>query len=203
MPITRPSDSAMKLTAVIRLFRHFIAWPAPSGPRWNTARPITSSSGRTRSTSIVSPPTMKTSSACSAPHCAPETGASTIATPTLCEQAPGFGRQPGFGRRRVEQQRARPEAGKQAVRSGDEVAHDLAVRHHREHDVAAPARRQPARPAPTRRPGSTRAARPGPRARRTAPARDRLSRGAIAIGSPMTPRPMKPMRVCVIMVVQG
>ena len=57
-----------------------MAWPAPSGPRWKTALPIRSSSGRTRSMSAAAPPHMKTSSAASAPHCAPETGALVLDT---------------------------------------------------------------------------------------------------------------------------
>ena len=46
-----------------------------------------SSSGLTRCTVAVSPPTMNTSSAACAPHCAPDTGASTTATPVACSAA--------------------------------------------------------------------------------------------------------------------
>ena len=88
MPIARPSLTARKLSAVTRLLRHFIACPAPSGPRWNTALPMQSSSGRTRSRSAAAPPHMKTSSAAFAPHSAPETGASIIATPASSSMRP-------------------------------------------------------------------------------------------------------------------
>ena len=46
------------------------------------------SSGRTRSRSAAAPPTMNTSSAACAPHSAPETGASTMATPRSASASP-------------------------------------------------------------------------------------------------------------------
>ena len=78
---------ALKVSAVIRLLMHFIAWPAPRPPRWNTARPITSSSGRTRARSAAAPPTMNTRLASAAPQAAPDTGASTIAAPCAARAA--------------------------------------------------------------------------------------------------------------------
>ena len=73
--------------AVIVLLMLFMTWPDPSGPQWKTARPSRSRTGRTRSTSADAPPTMKTRLACSAPHCAPLTGASTMPIPRSASAA--------------------------------------------------------------------------------------------------------------------
>ena len=59
-------------------------WPAPGGPMWVTAAPITSRIGRARSTASSSPPTMIASSPDSAMGWPPETGASTASTPFSC-----------------------------------------------------------------------------------------------------------------------
>ena len=82
-PSTSPSSVAWNVIAVTVLLIDFIMCPDPSGPRWNTApaEHVEQRAG-TRHVVASAPPTMNTSSAACAPHWAPETGASTIATPT-------------------------------------------------------------------------------------------------------------------------
>ena len=94
--------------------------------------------------SALAPPHMKTSSAAFAPHSAPDTGASTIATPASASRRPVASVSHGSdddvssssapGRRPC----SRPSV------AFDERLHDCTVRHHRDDDVAA---RAPARPA--------------------------------------------------------
>jgi len=62
-------------------FTIFVCWPAPGPPWRTTVFPITSNSGRTRSTAASSPPTMIDRVALRAPTSPPETGASIASTP--------------------------------------------------------------------------------------------------------------------------
>ena len=94
---------------MIRLLRHFIAWPAPDPPTWKTALPITSSSGRTRSRSAAAPPTMNTSSA-AAPPTPRRRRRVDHGDAARLQRRCGLLGQPRLRRRRVEQQRARHEA---------------------------------------------------------------------------------------------
>ena len=114
-----------------------MVWPLPSGPRWNTCLPIASSSGRARAHVRVAPPTMNTRSPASAPHCAPDTGASIIDAPRAATTCRGLAGQPRLGRRGVDEQRTGFEPGRDAGLAGHRVAHHEAVGQHREHHVGA------------------------------------------------------------------
>ena len=58
-----------------------VCWPAPAGPCRTMVLPRHSNSGRTRSNTAGSPPTMIDSRASRAPTSPPDTGASRLATP--------------------------------------------------------------------------------------------------------------------------
>ena len=112
MPTASASAVAVSVIAVTRLLRRFIVGPLPQRPEVEAhACPSLSSSGQARCTSCSAPPTMNTNSPASAPHCAPDTGASIIEAPRACTASRGLARQPRLGRRRVDEQRAGAQAG--------------------------------------------------------------------------------------------
>src|SRR4029079_17592230 len=73
---TSPSDSAWFSPKITVLTASFIAAPVPSGPRWNSRLPYASRTGRARSKSPSSPPTISVSFPLSARLTLPDTGAS-------------------------------------------------------------------------------------------------------------------------------
>eukprot|EP00965_Chrysotila_dentata_P252602 6210780-Pleurochrysis_carterae.AAC.3 len=81
-PSSIPSATPIIETASTRLLESLAAWPLPTSPQCRTRWPISSSTGRARSTApAVAAPTMKVSVAASAPTTPPETGASTNSHP--------------------------------------------------------------------------------------------------------------------------
>src|SRR5947208_1058765 len=77
-----PSLNATLCTCSCRLTALFIVTALPFAPTWKTFGPIASSTGRTRSYTSASPPTMIESLPCSSVLTLPDTGASSIAAPS-------------------------------------------------------------------------------------------------------------------------
>src|SRR5258707_259545 len=85
MPIaaanTSASDTPRLLIATAIWFASLQAWPAPCPPMWTIVLPSASNSGRARSTSASSPPIMIERRASIAPSWPPDTGASRVVKP--------------------------------------------------------------------------------------------------------------------------
>ena len=179
----RPSVTARKLIAVTQVVAGTSSRGRRRAGRGGTPRvPITPSSGRTRSTSASAPPTHEDQlGRLRAPLRARDRRVDHRDAGALSDAAGLLPREPGLRRRRVEQQRAGPEA-RAAVRRRrrPERLHDRAVRHHRDDDVAASGEfGRRARDAARRRSvAATPSALAGTR-RRTAPSDGRPATGAM------------------------
>src|SRR5258708_4538100 len=90
-PARPPTATASMVSARMppehMLLTSLIAWPAPTGPAWKMFLPMRASTGRARSSSAGSPPTMIASVPSVAPRTPPETGASMRAEPRAATSA--------------------------------------------------------------------------------------------------------------------
>ena len=110
-PVRRPTviacASVAQLTAVTPCESTLTAWPWPASPAWTIFSPITSNSGRARSTSASAPPHMIVSVPASAFGEEPVTGASTNAWPRAGDRLGQRARGGGRDRGHVDEQRRR------------------------------------------------------------------------------------------------
>ena len=75
------SAAARRFRPPATWLQSFTTWPAPFGPTWTMVLPMAWSTGRQRSNTASSPPTMIASVPAFAPISPPEMGASSMSTP--------------------------------------------------------------------------------------------------------------------------
>ena len=113
-----------------------MAWPVPSAPVRKSRSPSTSSTGRTRSTSSSSPPTISVRVPSSARTTPPETGLSTRPSPSSASRRPSSARRHGARAAHVDDDRPRRERRRDApLPVEDGIPHCRVVGQHRHDDL--------------------------------------------------------------------
>ena len=136
-PSAIASDTPIIEIPSSRLLQIFAICPVPVPPHCTTFLPMSSSTGRMRSNSAASAPTMKVSVPACAPPVPPDTGASAKREAALRGGLGHRAHGARIDRAAVDQRSAGACAGQHAVIAEVDRAHVLRGRQHRDHDRAA------------------------------------------------------------------